>query len=428
MLLNRHTTSKMYELTGQQGRTVTVTPGTGQTQVQFLCQAMPTQKDSKFWYYVEDIWVKAVVTIAVTTDSLFAGFQPYQLWQVIASMSLQTPILGMLFQNSNTRGAVLGNVIMPVSFGYNQLPRRPVLGAGGNTTVTYELWYRLPFAQHFLANPMETAPWAGFLEGGTLTVNVAPSNVFVADVNANSTVTSVVLSATAFMQPAPEARIHAPCHWREHESAQTNKHVITDMGSPDGLQGIDQSKGCGIAALYQATGPASSGLLAATTLPNILNVTIPWRDQPLLQDPTLLSVAQYKAFGASMAPGYLEGTAVGAELDWPYTPGALGTSLNSTQALVQSLIAPGTNVYTSKLQTVAGAKEIVLNYTSPPEINSRFFGCYFPVFDDEFKRSLVARIAPTSSGKTSAKTLNKQAGGVAGVGKLAYTAQKVDQG
>jgi hypothetical protein len=93
--------------------------------------------------------------------------------------------------------------------------------------------------------------------------------------------------------------------------------------------------------------------------------------------------------------------------------------------MIIPMIAPGRDTETSKLQTVAGAKDLNFTYQSTPSGSSRFLGCYYPQFDEQFAQSLAAKIAPGSAGQLVAKTLNKQAGGTPGVGKLAYTRLKV---
>jgi len=431
-MLNKHTTSRRFELFSQQGREPTIAPGTGQTQVQFLLSALPTQKDSKFWYYVEAIWLKLTLKLVIDADSTFAGLNPAFLWQALASVQVQTPILGVLFQTNNTRGSVLGNIIQYFGFGFNDLPTPNLVGPGGGGTFYVDLYYRLPFAHDFLVNRMDTAPWAGFLEGGTVTLNIAPSTVFTDSGFADIIdMQEVKASVSLAMQPDSEARIHTPIHWREHITpGSSTKHVIPDMGSPDGLQGVDQSKGVGIAALMGLVGPTGTGLLPGTTADNITSYSYPFRDQPQILNPELPYIDFFESTGIQ---NRITG-AVGAVTDmrFPYITGSAvptgqtsGTGFNSPDALIWPVVSPGNDLFTSKAQTLAGAKEMNFQYSSTPSPSQRWVGCYLPVFDDQFRQSLVARIAPGSKGELTDKSVNKQVGGVIGAGKLAYVPVKV---
>jgi len=117
---------------------------------------------------------------------------------------------------------------------------------------------------------------------------------------------------------------------------------------------------------------------------------------------------------------------------FPYTNSATaGSSAISTANDVNSMFAPlvhmGRDLETSKLQSVAGARDINVTYTATPAGSPRFIGVYFPQFDEAYMRTvLIPRIAPdaASAAILTAKTLNK-VNGVRGVGKLAYTRTKI---
>lgn len=435
--MRNHTTPKLWELRSQQGKTPTVTPGAGATDVSFLLTALPTGKDQKFWYYASSVWLEMTANITVPADSDLESIDPDYLWQILQSVQVQCPLLGALYQHSNTRGAVLGLVIQYVAFGFNALPINDPLPLGATTSVL--LIFRIPFTNEYLRKPHETAPWTGFLEGGTIDVKVAPASVISAaggSTPANVVVNTVKLKCNLEMFPSPEAVIHTPCHWREHITpGGSPKHVITDMGSPDGLQGIDQSKGVGIAGLYMLTGGPESGLALDSTTnhlaSNVLAYDFPLRDQTRIDSPEFPYLALYEMMGNNRRPVVLfGGTAVFDGGGFPYlsrAPAPNGTSIpfNSPYATVFPLIAPGRDTETSKLQTVAGAKEINFQYTVTPTESSRFVGQYYPQWDEQFARGLAARINPAGAGDLTAKTLNKQTGGVRGVGKLAYTRTKV---
>jgi hypothetical protein len=426
--MRNHTTPKIHELTSTAGKNPSLTPGTTAQSATFLLNNIPTGKDGKFWYYAMALVIKLVVTFdqaamggsAVNADKL---------WKVVQSIQVQCPLLGQLFLHANTRGAILGNIIQYFGFGYNALPVRPqVAAADGDTTLT--LYYRVPFAYEFLRKPHETAPWGGFLEGGTVEVKIDTTTVYDGDSTGAVIKTPTNLRAWLELIPSPEAVIHTPIHWREHITpGSSTKHVIQDMGSSDGLQGIDQSKGVGIAALLNLGNSTGLGLSGSGSLANILSFDIPWRDQDRVDVPEALMIALYAMMGNNRkqkpaAPVTTDGAGFPQDIAQANATGNNDPVFNA-DGMFFPLIAAGRDLETSKLQTVAGAKELNFTYSSTPSSSNRFLGAYFPVFDEQFMMGLAARISPQAQGQLVAKTLNKQAGAVHGVGKFAYTRAKV---
>jgi hypothetical protein len=428
--MRNHTTPKLYELVSQQGKNPAVTPGTTPQSVQFLLNNMPTQKEGKFWYYVTALCFKLVVTVnqpasggtAITADKL---------WKIVQSVQVQCPLLGQLYTHQNTRGSVLGNIMQYMGFGFNRTPVANLIpAADGNTTVT--LYYRMPFAYEFLCKPHETSPWAGFLEGGTVEIKVDANNVLGGDSTGAVIQTPCNLRCWVEVIPSPEACIHTPAQFREHQTpGNSTRQVIQDMGSPDGLQGIDMSKGVGLASLMYLMNPTGLGLAGSTTADNIISYDIPWRDQDRVDIPDGPFMAEIASMGNNrLAPSDTAAAVFGngGQGGFPYAfAGDPQGNLNDASAMFFPLVMPGRDTETSKLQTVAGPKESNYTYGDagiPSGIN-RFVGLYFPCWDEQFLRGLAARIAPQLAGDIVAKTLNKQSGGVYGVGKLAYVRAKV---
>jgi len=88
------------------------------------------------------------------------------------------------------------------------------------------------------------------------------------------------------MQPQPEAVVHTPVHWREYLiPGGTTRFSLLDMGAPDGLKGIDLSKGAGLPFLAWLANPTGLGLTGADTVDKISQVDINWRDQDALRFP-----------------------------------------------------------------------------------------------------------------------------------------------
>lgn len=419
--MRNHTTPKIYELVASGGaKNPSATPGTSQQSITFNLNNLPTGKDNKFWYYVTALNLKVVTTF----DQAAMGgtaVNPDKLWKALASAQVQCPLLGTLYSHQNTRGSVLGGIIQKFGFGYNQLQERAqIASADGDTTVT--LYYRIPFAYEFLRKPHETSPWTGFLEGGTFEVKLDISTVFDGDSTGAVIKTPTNFKAWLELIPSPEAVLHTPCHWREHIlPGSSTRFVIQDVGSPDGLQGVDQSRGVGLSTLLMLTDATGMGLSGSDGSDNVTGYDIPWRDQQRIDTPD----APFMAFFAH-AGNIRQNRAVVDAAGWPYTDAATAQGdLNDAQSLFFPFVVPGRDFETSKLQTVAGAKEINMAFTSTPSGSMRLLGHYFPVFDPAFMQMLAARIAPGAAGQLVAKTLNKQTGFVHGFGKTAYVRAKV---
>lgn len=419
--MRNHTTPKIHELVSTAGKNPSLTPSTSAQSATFLLNNIPTGKEGKFWYYVTAIVLKVVFTFDQAASG-GSAVDPDKLWKVIQSVQIQSPLLGQVYLHANTRGAVLGNIIQYMGFGFNALgTRAQIASSDGDTTVT--LYYRIPFAFEFLRKPHECSPWGGFFEGGTFEVKLDTTTVF--DGDSTGAVIKAPSNLRAWMEmiPSPEAVVHTPIHWREHIlPGSTTKHAIQDMGSPDGLQGIDASKGVGLGGLYYLTNATGIGLSGAGTAANITQFDIPWRDQIRVDVPDALFMSMEAHMGHNRASRNGTHDASG----FPYTIAATPNGdLNDAAALIVPLVTMGRDLETSKLQTVAGAKEINFAYTATPSGSAHFLGCYFPVYSQDYIAMLAARIAPGSAGQVAAKTLNKQAGAVHGVGKLAYTRAKI---
>lgn len=429
--MRNHTTPKLYELVSQQGKNPVVTPGTTPQSVQFLMQNLPTSKEGKFWYYVTSLVFKLTVQVNQPAEA-GSVISADKLWQVVQSVQIQCPILGQLYTHQNTPGALLGNIMQYMGYSYNRAPVADLIpAADGNTNVT--LYYRCPFAMEFLCKPHETSPWAGFLEGGTVEIKIDVNSVL------GGISTGAVIQAPCNLRcwieviPSPEACIHVPFNFRLHQTpGNSTRQVIQDMGSPDGLQGIDMSKGVGLVALMYLMNPPGLGIGGNTTADNIISYDIPWRDQDRVDipdGPFLSLVAQMGNNRLAPANGGTGGVyGNGGQGGFPYSfAGDVQGGLNDASAMFFPLVMPPRDTETSKLQTVMGPKESNYTYGGagiPSGIN-KFLGLYFGVLDEQFLHGLAARIAPAKEGEIVAKTLNKQAGGKWGVGKLAYVRAKV---
>jgi len=424
--MRNHTTPKLFDLAGPAGKSAALTLGTAPVQATFNLNNMPTGKDNKQFYYVTAIVVEVIPAVTMAA-SAGAAIDRDKLWKIVQSVRVYSPLLGELFSHTNTPGAALGNVIQAFGRGFNQLPQAIQIPSTNLAVVSPRLKYRVPFAYEFMRKPHETSPWAGFLEGGQVEVKLDVSTVLDAD-STGTTVPTATVNCWIEVIPSPEAVIHTPCHWRRHANlpGSNKRTTITDMGAPDGLAGVDQSKGVGLASLLYLSNATGIGLGGGTNqdVANITQVEIPWRDQTVTDNPE----AFFEAFFAMMGSRSRNVATTTDFGGFPYTLAATSTTnaLANTAALFFPLVSCGRDLETSKLQTVSGAKDINFNYTTTPSAGPIILGHYFPTFDEAFVRSqLVPRIAPGAKGVLRAKTLNKQKSMVPGVGKMAYCRQKI---
>lgn len=420
--MRNHTTPKLFDLAGPAGKTAALTLGTSPVTATFNMNNVPTGKDQKMWYYATSIVVQVTASVNQPASGATA-IAPDKLWKIVQSLRVYTPVLGELFSHTNTTGAALGLIQQYLAKGNNQDPHPTTIPTTDQATAVV-LKYRIPFAYENLKKPHETSPWVGFFEGGQIECKVDVSTILDAD-STGATVDTASVVCWLEMIPAPEAVIHTPCHWRRHANlpGSTKRTTITDMGSPDGLQGVDQSKGVGLGQLLYLTDATGMGLGGPDGADNITQVEIPWRDQTVTDNPEAFWEAFFVMLGVTR-----KDSAIADFAGFPYTMANTSTTgaLGSAQALFFPLVSSGRDLETSKLQTVAGAKDLNFNYTSTPSGSPIILGQYFPTFDDAFIQNvLVPRIAPGSKGVLRAKTLNKQRGGVSGIGKLAYTRRKV---
>jgi len=425
-----HTTPKIHELVSTAGKNPSVTPSTSSLQTAtFNLNTLPTGKAGKFWYYA----ASAVTKVVTTFDQAAMGgsvVNPDKLWKVMASFQVSCPILGELYPHRNTTGAVLGNIIQVLANGYNQFPlNAQIAAADGDTTVT--LFYRIPFAMEFLKKPHETAIWTGMLEGGQLECKLALSNV--CDGDSTGAVLKAPTNFRCWLEliPSPEAVIHTPAHFRIYETpGSTTRHQLLDMGAPDGLKGIDIGKGAGLPFLAYLTDATGIGLGGADGVDNITGLDINWRDQDRIDAPEAFMAALYmmKRRNVYGNGGGAVGTTIPHDNGWPLAlSGTNGPTLMGAQNYLFPVIAPGFESETSKFQSVKGARDINFAYTSTPSASAKWLSVEMPVFEAGFSEGLKDLLLGGShpDAVLEPKTLNKQVGGVHGVGKLAYVRQKV---
>jgi hypothetical protein len=208
------------------------------------------------------------------------------------------------------------------------------------------------------------------------------------------------------------------------------------MGAPDGLKGTDLTKGAGLAFLGLLHNPTGLGLNGATTFDTLTSMDLAWRDQDRIDavDAYVASAFEMKLRNPGGNGGGIKGATIPNDKGWPYSI-ATATDGNfqdtsdggASGLMFYPLVMPGHGVETSKLQSVKGSRDINIGYTAVPTNQQHLISCEFPVFDPSFSDGLKDLLlgGSTPSATLAPKTLNKQVGGVHGVGKLAYVRQKV---
>lgn len=423
--MKNFSTPKIFDLAGPAGKTASLTPGTTPVVATFNCNNLPTGKNGNLWYYATALIVEVRPTVTMAS-SAGAAINPDELYQIVQSMRVYSPLLGDLFSHTNTPGAQMGTIQQYFGKGFQTNPTLTTIPSTNSASVVPVLKYRIPFAFDFLTVPQDTAPWMGFLEGGLLEVRIDVSTVL-DSISTGTTIGTTTVTAWFEMEPSPEATIHVPNNARRHANlpGSTKRTTITDVGAPDGLAGVDQSKGCGVASLLYLTNATGIGLggQANQTAANITQVEIPWRDQTVTDNPE----AFFEAFFTMMGPH--SRTSVASNFaGFPYTDAATTTTglLANAQALFFPLISCGREFNTSKMQSVSGAKDLNFNYTTTPTAGPVILGHYFYTFDPAFVAGkLVPLIKPGAKGVLRVKTKNKQRNVIAGTGKAAYMRLKV---
>ena len=354
----RNSTSPInYELTSEGGsKTIAITPGAGIQPGKFVISGIdPRIQDMR--NYITRFY--AHLNIVADPDATGNAVSWDKLYKAVSSVELSSPVMGTVFPHQHTRGAVLGHLIQVIGLGY-EYPQgaRTQIPASTDTDVTLDLFYAIPLAHECLSDPMETAQWAGFFDGGTLEVRVAPSTVYEGDYAGLVTKTGT-LRATCETMPSPRNYIGVPFQWRERQIAGGGTSpVLKNVGGETSLNGVAQ--GVGLAGLWWLTDATGIGLSGPDGVDNFTAYGMTWRGQKQTQnlDPLFLynKIAMEKGkTGPTAGTGAI---IMNDTAGWPYTMDA-GTAGDNrpaanSQAMFLPLIVPGRQLMTSKVQRVLG--------------------------------------------------------------------------
>jgi hypothetical protein len=310
--------------------------------------------------------------LALTLDTDPAG-GPIN-WDVLAkgvvSMELISPILGNVFPHFHTRGPTLMHLISVIALRY-EYPQgaRSQIPLNVDADYTVDLFYVLPIAQECLADPMESAQWTGFYDGGTVEIITAANTIYEDVYPGAVTKAPVTLRCLAEAIPVSREYIGVPNQWRRRQIAGGGSSpVLKNVGGETSMNGI--APGCGLAGLFWLTDATGIGLGGPDGVDALTSIALQWRG--LKQNQNLDGFFHYVRKAQEKRTSPISGTGVSPPEDganWPSTMGATAAQANgrpsqNSQQMFLPIIAPGRDLETAKLQRVLGDLQIDFN-TSP---------------------------------------------------------------
>lgn len=361
--MRQHTTSLFYELSSEGGsKSISITPGSAAQSGKFSISGIaPRVQDMR--NYLVRLWPHLFITVdtdaagnAIVWDKLAKGLQ---------SLEVISPVMGVNYPHFHTLGATLMHLISVVALGY-EYPQGARIQIPANADADYDvdLFYVVPFANEFLYDPMETAQWTGFFDGGTIEMRVAPSTIYDGDYAGAVTKTPCTLRCLAETLPSPREFIGVPFQWRRRQIAGGGSSpLLKNVGGETSLNGI--SPGCGLGGLFWLTDATGMGLGGSDGVDNITSVTMDWRGQKNIQNLD----GYYHAIRAHTekrtSPISLSATVPLIDAtEWPKSMSATGVNRPSAdpQQMFLPLVAPGRELMTSKVQRVLG--DLQVDFTS----------------------------------------------------------------
>ncbi len=294
---------------------------------------------------------------AVSWDKLYKG---------LTSVEFNSPVRGTVFPHRHTLGAWLGHLIGFVGLGY-LYPQgaRTQIPTNTDADYTVDLFYCLPMANETLADPMETANWAGFDDGGSVEMIVAPSTVYDGDYAGAVTKAPTTLRCTAMCLPSQREFIGIPNQWRLREiTGGGTSPTLKNVGGETSLNGI--APGAGLAGLWWGSNATGIGLGGPDGVDNITGVAMNWRGQKFVQnmDPWFF----WQRIANTKFHTHVAGVGTAPPSDcafWPATMDSAGINRPSANAqqMFFPFISPGVELHTSKVQRVLGDLQVDMTVT-----------------------------------------------------------------
>ena len=376
------------QVSGPGGRTQTFVPGAAtQTFIWNPASLKGTLPGGDFLYVSR---ARVRTTGFVTELPAGGNFQPNfeQMAQAFGQVRAYSPFLGEVVNKSLNSVPLLANHDMMFANGYRPITR--ARGQASGTTgveLPIEFEFEIPFERDYLLRSVDSCPWMPFFEGGTIEVDLRPSNalaLFGFTMTGNWT-QELVLDWYPDKQPL----IHAPIASRLYRVTTAGpEYLLKSVGSPNGLDGVVAGArlailswlGAGASQIPNAsdagfyTAFSGGGLLFGTNGVNRLDV--PFRDQVSIDAVS----AWLGSFLADSNPQRVRESLSGIATaitrtqndmaGWPYAQNPNVT--NVSQSLINDglnfwpLIWPGRFGKIADMQKVDGDLSFTASLTTPP--------------------------------------------------------------
>lgn len=409
--MRHNTTPLTYELTSEGGsKTVAITPGAAAQSGKFVVSGIPPRLQDMRTYLTR---FYPHVFLTLDTDAAGNAVNWDKLPKVLTSAEAISPVMGNVFPHFHTQGATLMHLISVVALAY-EYPQgaRTQIPASTDADYNVDLFYVIPLAHECLADPLETAQWSGFFDGGTVEMIIAPSTVYEGDYAGAVTKAPLTLRCIAEVLPSPREFLGVPFQWRRRQIAGGGSSpLLKNVGGETSLNGI--SPGAGVAGMYWLTNAAGIGLGGPDGVDNITSITVDWRGQKNVQNLDgffhWTRIVQEKR----TSPISGQGAAGAAQLDtanWPRTMAAVGVNRPSQDAeqMFLPIITPGRELHTSKTQRVLG--DLQIDFTSTVAFTDPHEFMTFELLEfNEQQANSMAQLG-LFEGEPSRKALNPQGG------------------
>ncbi len=423
------TTGLLYEMSTEGGsNSVSVVPDASQKPAKFMFSGIaPFIGDggSGDRNYLTRVWPEMATVF--DPDAAGSAVSWDKLYKAMATCELVSKVLGTVYPHKQTRGAVLGHLIQVIGLGY-EYPEgaRTQIPASTDVDVSLFLIWALPMAHECLDDPMETAQWVGFFDGGSFEVMVAPESVYDGDYAGALIKAPTTLRTFVECQPSSREFIGVPFQWREREvTGGGSSPKLTNVGGESNLNNV--APGCGLAGLWWLANPTGIGLDGPDGVDNFTSIAIPWRSQPNILNLDGYFTIQKVQTDGRVGPIAGNGSTIMADrAGWPntmeVTTGADGRPSANAQAMLLSIVAPGKALKTSKVQRLLGDLIVQFGVTTPITTTHRFVT--FELM--EFTPGQYAALAGLGRFQGEGRRAGRE--GTAGSAKeLRYTAMEFDR-
>lgn len=344
---------------------ISVTPGSSNVQARFqLAAGMPLRDKKNKWNHALALGVR--VQITVDQPGATAAIDEDELYQMVESFRLHTPLLGTLIDSNHFKGTYAKHLCEFISNGYRKSSSERAQVPNSDSDTVCDLYFRIPIAQGWQEDREEDlALWLGHLEGGTFDVNIAPNTVFDSISTGCLTETCTVY---AWLEYVPMKRLQIPpvAVWRRYEQAAAGGSAVMlqNVGGEGGLQGVRE--GCRLAGAFYLGSAVGFG--GADTPDDINRINAPWREFHNIENPDALFQQYLKEIRA-----HYSATLHGSETTsgHPYGTGAtVDNRLGDSEALFFPLITPNRKI--TRNQKARGNLVFDLGWGSAPSSGTHY--------------------------------------------------------